>query len=102
VEQTAKTVRPGVRAKTSYKVHLEAIIDSDGTVPKVKVINSSSESNLDTQAIALVKTWKFKPARLRGFPVPISINVEVDFTRSSDFDLPQQSRCFGSLPALLS
>jgi|GEM_PF-2003192 len=34
---------------------------------------------LDDQAVRAVETWKFKPAMLKGVPVPVQISVEVSF-----------------------
>jgi protein TonB len=34
---------------------------------------------LDGQAVAAVRSWKFQPATLKGKPVPVRINVEVNF-----------------------
>jgi TonB family protein len=34
---------------------------------------------LDDQAARTVETWKFKPATLKGIPVPVRIDVEVSF-----------------------
>lgn len=34
---------------------------------------------LDEKAVAAVKQYKFKPATLQGRPVPVEVNVEVDF-----------------------
>jgi outer membrane biosynthesis protein TonB len=31
------------------------------------------------RAVAAVKQYKFKPATLGGRPVPVQVNVEVDF-----------------------
>jgi periplasmic protein TonB len=34
---------------------------------------------LDEKAVAAVKQYKFKPATREGRPVPVEVNVEVDF-----------------------
>lgn len=34
---------------------------------------------LDDQAVAAVRSWKFPPATLKGQPVPVRVNVEVNF-----------------------
>jgi periplasmic protein TonB len=34
---------------------------------------------LDEQAVNAVERWKFEPAKKDGQPVPVMINVEVNF-----------------------
>jgi protein TonB len=34
---------------------------------------------LDEKAVEAVKQYKFKPAMMQGKPVPVEINIEVNF-----------------------
>jgi protein TonB len=34
---------------------------------------------LDEKAVEAVKQYKFKPATLQGKPVPVEVNIEVNF-----------------------
>jgi hypothetical protein len=52
--------------------------------PKAKyqgtvVISRSLGMGLDEKALAAVRQWKFEPALKDGRPVPVQINVEVNF-----------------------
>jgi protein TonB len=66
--------------KGKYKgtVGLAAVVGIDGSVPEVKVVRSAS-GELDKKAIEAVKKWKFSPATMNGLPVPVLINIEVNF-----------------------
>jgi len=55
-------------------------IDTNGTPGDVRVESSSRQPELDTAAVAAVRTWRFKPATNRGQAVPTRIRVPVKFT----------------------
>jgi TonB family protein len=68
----------GAKAKVQGTDVLAAVVGSDGAVSQVKVVHSLTPE-LDRRAVEAVKTWKFQPARKDGLPVPVLINVEVNF-----------------------
>jgi TonB family protein len=57
---------------------LKVIIDKTGTVVRTE-IERPIGFGLDEQAIARVRTWKFKPAMRDGKPVAVEMNIEVAF-----------------------
>ena len=57
---------------------LSAVVTTSGDVEQVKVIRSLS-SELDKKAEQAVTGWKFHPARKNGLPVPVLINIEINF-----------------------
>ncbi len=59
-------------------VKLSAIIGVDGQAHVIKVVKSLEQS-LDANAVEAVKTWKFAPATKDGYPVAVSLNLEIDF-----------------------
>jgi protein TonB len=59
-------------------VVLAAAIDAGGRVRELKVVNSL-DPVLDRRAIDAVRQWQFSPARMSGLPVPVLINVTVNF-----------------------
>lgn len=59
-------------------VKLSIVIEPDGTVGDVKVIQSL-EKSLDQSAVDTVKTWKFKPATKDGKPVAVKSDIEIMF-----------------------
>jgi TonB family protein len=57
---------------------LGVTVEPDGTATEICVAQGLG-MGLDEKAIAVVKNWKFEPARENGQPVPTRISVEVDF-----------------------
>src|SRR5438270_794113 len=66
-------------AKVQGVVIIEAIIDKDGNVDKVKVIKGLP-MGLSETAEQAVREWKFKPGTLNGEPVDVIFNLTVNFT----------------------
>ncbi len=66
------------KAKYQGTVILWVIIGPDGRPRDIRVQRSLG-MGLDEKAIEAVKLWKFEPARKDGQPVPVQINVEVNF-----------------------
>jgi TonB family protein len=57
---------------------LWAIVDTDGRIHKVRVARPLG-FGLDEEAIAAVGEWRFEPSQKDGTPVPVQINIEVNF-----------------------
>ncbi len=53
-------------------------VDARGRVEPVRVLRSSAAA-FEKSAVATVKTWRFKPAKKDGKPVPVQITVEMRF-----------------------
>ncbi len=60
-------------------VVLEIVVRRDGSVGDVSVLKGLG-AGLDQRAIAAVRQWRFDPARLRGAPVDVIVEVAVEFT----------------------
>jgi periplasmic protein TonB len=70
-----------MRAKVQGLVALEAVVKPDGSVGEVKITRSlDPHFGLDQEAIRTVKSWRFRPARRNGEPVPVWVDVELSFT----------------------
>jgi TonB family protein len=67
--------KPKVREGTAI---LAMAVRVDGEVDDVHVIRSVGVA-LDQKAIEAVRQWKFLPARMNGLPVPVQIEVEINF-----------------------
>jgi TonB family protein len=65
-------------AKVEGKVVLWCVVDKNGDVRDIKVARTLGHG-LDARAVEAVKEWKFQPATKDGAPVPVEINVEVNF-----------------------
>ena len=60
-------------------VVLEIVVRRDGSVGDVTVLQGRG-AGLDQRAIAAVRQWRFSPARRRGEPVDVIVEVAVEFT----------------------
>ena len=66
------------RANLEGEVELEIVIRRDGTVGDVKILKGLG-LGLNDQAIQAVRQWRFAPARLKGTPVDVVVEVAVEF-----------------------
>ncbi len=64
--------------KWQGNVLLRVIVGSDGKTHEVAVLRSLG-MGLDEKAMEAVRTWRFEPGTKDGAPVPVEINVEVNF-----------------------
>jgi TonB family protein len=65
-------------AKYSGTTTLWLVVDADGNVTDTRV-DKPLGLGLDEQALETVRTWKFKPATRGGVPVPVRVEVEINF-----------------------
>jgi protein TonB len=79
-------VKPGytgeaMKARIQGIVLLEAVVMPDGSVGNVRVVRSlDPRFGLDDEAIATVKKWRFAPGTRFGQPVPVLVEIEMQFT----------------------
>jgi TonB family protein len=66
-------------AKLQGVVALNAVISAEG-VPQNIQVTQGLGMGLDESAVQAISQWRFAPATLNGAPVPVAINVEVNFT----------------------
>jgi protein TonB len=59
-------------------VTLMVVVSDKGFVCSAQVLNGINNET-DTDAIAAVKTWTFKPATKDGRPVPVVVTVQVNY-----------------------
>lgn len=57
---------------------LNLVVDAQGLPQNVRVVRGVG-MGLDEKAIEAVKQYKFKPAMENGEPVPVQLNMEVNF-----------------------
>jgi TonB family protein len=67
------------RRNVTGDVLLEIVIRRDGTVGTVRVLHGLG-AGLDERAIYAVRQWRFDPARRKGIPVDVLVEVAVEFT----------------------
>ena len=72
---------PFRRARVEGIVALQAIIDVQGNVRDVKVLNGFGPESrgLNEAAIEAVQQWKYTPALLDGLPVEVVVTVNITF-----------------------
>ena len=63
----------------SGDVVLEIVVRRDGGVGDVTILRGLG-AGLDQRAVAAVRQWRFDPARRRGTPVDVIVEVAVQFT----------------------
>ena len=66
------------KAKYQGTVVLWLVVGPDGKPQQIRVSRSLG-MGLDEKAIEAVRQWRFEPSKLDGHPVPVQINVEVNF-----------------------
>lgn len=66
------------RGNVSGEVVLEIIVRRDGTVGDVRILERLG-SGLDQRAVQAVRQWRFAPARMKGVPVDVVVEVAVEF-----------------------
>ena len=66
------------RANVNGEVVLEIVVRRDGTVGDVRILQRLG-SGLDDRAVQAVRQWRFSPARLKGTPVDVIVEVAVEF-----------------------
>ena len=67
-----------MRARIEGTVTLEVLVDERGLVADARVLKSIPL--LDQSALEAARQWEFKPAMLNGEPVPVLIQLELNFT----------------------
>ncbi len=60
------------------RVVLKVIIRKDGSIGPLRV-DKSLDDELDEAAAEAVRKWQFDPARVKGEPINVLTNIEVDF-----------------------
>jgi TonB family protein len=83
VQSTSSSLQPAqaaAKAKVKFQgtAILSCVVAINGDVEQIKVIRSLSQ-DLDKKAVETVASWKFRPARKNGLPVPVETNVQIHF-----------------------
>lgn len=68
----------GRRRGIQGDVVMEVVVRADGTIGAVKVLQGLG-AGLDQRAIEAVRQWRFDPARRRGTPVDVMVEIAVEF-----------------------
>ncbi len=69
-----------MQARLQGDVVVECIVQPDGVCNPVRVIRSlDSRFGLDDQALEAARRWRFKPGMRLGEPVPVLVNIVLEF-----------------------
>jgi TonB family protein len=69
-----------MRNRVQGTVTLRGIVERDGTISSIEVLNSLDKMyGLDQAAIDALKQWRFQPGTVDGNPVRVLVNVELTF-----------------------
>jgi TonB family protein len=70
-----------MREQIQGKVGLECVVETDGTVKRVRVVQSLDKLfGLDEKAVNAAKQWRFSPGMKDGVAVPVMITIDLTFT----------------------
>ena len=76
---TPRYTEEGRQSRTQGVVILEAIVDTEGNVDSVKVLKGLP-NGLSESAVETARTWRYRPALLRGRPVAVLLNLTIRFS----------------------
>lgn len=78
-EVKPKYTRDAMARGAQGAVWLDAVVLTDGTVGSI-CVSKPLDRDLDLQAIAAARKWRFKPATRDGVKVPVLVTIELTFT----------------------
>jgi periplasmic protein TonB len=80
LRSTLRYPRMAVDANISGKVFVSFVVDKQGNISKVKVLNSIG-GGCDEEAIRVIEAMpRWKPGKQRGLPVNVSYTLPISFT----------------------
>lgn len=80
-EEKPQYTSEAMRAKVQGVVEIEAVINPDGSVGRVKITKSLDDRfGLDQKAIEAVRKWRFRPGTRFGQPASVVVDIELTFT----------------------
>jgi protein TonB len=69
-----------VRARAQGVITVSCVVEPNGECGDVHIVRSFRPPfGLDEQAIAAARRWRFRPGMRRGEPVPVLVNLEIEF-----------------------
>jgi TonB family protein len=74
VNYSSRAMRENVRGT----IKLKCVVSSDGTTRDVELV-SGLEQQMDANAVAALKHWKFEPGQRERMPVAVRITVDMTF-----------------------
>lgn len=78
-EVKPKYTESAMRRQVQGTVELDAVVLTDGTVGDLSV-KRSLDAELDEEAMAATRQWRFRPGTKNGEPVNVAVTIELTFT----------------------
>jgi protein TonB len=70
----------GVRAHAQGVITVECVVEPTGECGDLRVLRAFDPTfGLDQQALAAARRWRFRPGTRAGEPVPVLVNLEIEF-----------------------
>ena len=82
IKETRASYLPmAMKERITGVIGLEAVVETDGTVSKVRVTRSLDRKfGMDDEAVRAMKAWQFAPGKKDGIAVPMRVDVEMSFS----------------------
>jgi protein TonB len=69
-----------MRARAQGVITVECVVEPNGACGDVRIAQAFSPPyGLDQQALAAARRWKFRPGTRAGEPVPVLVNLAIEF-----------------------
>ena len=69
-----------VRARAQGVMTVECVVEPNGECGELRIVRGFTPPfGLDQQALAAARRWRFRPGTKGGEPVPVLINLEIEF-----------------------
>jgi TonB family protein len=69
-----------MRARAQGVVAIECVVEPNGECGELRVVRAFKPPHgLDQEAIAAARRWRFRPGTRDGQPVPVLVNLEIEF-----------------------
>jgi protein TonB len=69
-----------MRARAQGIITVECVVEPNGECGDVRVVRAFAPPfGLDQQALAAARRWRFRPGMRGGEPVPVLVNLEIEF-----------------------
>lgn len=81
LHQTAPRMTPALRKSAPATVSIIFIVGEDGRVEN-PIVQSSTNAEFDSSALAAVRQWRFEPGRRNGEAVRFRMRVPITFPRT--------------------
>ena len=69
-----------MRARAQGVVTIECVVEPNGECGDVRVVRAFKPPHgLDQEAVAAARRWRFQPGTRDGQPVPVVVNLQIEF-----------------------